>query len=290
MELKKVGLLCSEGIANGLMMMVASHRLMCEGARVITFHNRLHELSPWFGEHDFAFRPNIEDVEAAFAPLDLLIVQYDSSPYTKEVIQILSAKQNPKLSIFYPTYSKYTHPKLTPIDRIFDKNLPMVDNIAIAISSILQLNDHSKNNGLLPPQHLLHRRYRKRVAILPSSQTLHKYQKIADDVSRYGFNPLLLDSQDLSLGASIIYESGYFIGPESDLCHLASNLQIPTLVVSGNKKPLGLWRPGWLRSSYITKPRWVPHALEHFITTRRVLSGFLDLAAKEHTIIKTDRV
>lgn len=157
----------------------------------------------------------------------------------------------------------------------------MVDNISFAISSILQLRDHSKNNGLLPPHRLLHRKYRRRVAILPSPCMRKKYEKIGVELRKYGFDPLLLESEDLAKGASLIYESGYFIGPESDLCHLASNLQIPTLVVSGNKKPLMLLKPGWLRSSFITPPRWIPRARERFILSKSVLSAFKKLVAKD---------
>lgn len=285
MELQRVGILSSEKISDGLMMMVASHRLLTQGAKVITFHDRLHELSEWFGEHTFVFRPDLQDIEEATAPLDLLIVQYDHSPYIREVIRILSQKQSPQLSVFYPIYSKYTHPELTPFDRVFNKHIPMVDNIALAISSILQLKNHSKNNGLIPPRPLLHRKYRRRVAILSSPYLFKKYEKLAHEVESAGFDPLLLDSKDLSLGASIIYESGYFIGPESDLCYLASNLQIPSLIVSGNKMPLSLWKPGWLRSSYITKPRWIPHALERLTITKKVMKGFKAMVAKDGIVL-----
>ena len=280
MELKKVGIISSDRISEGLMMMVASHRLLTQGSTVLTFHDRLHELSDWFGEHTFVFRPDLSEIEKAFAPLDLLIIQFDASPYIREVIRIVSGMEKPKLAIFYPTYSKYTHPKLSPFDRVFDKHLPMVDNIALAISSVLQLKNHSKNNGLFAPKHLLHRKYKKRVAILSSPRIQNKYDKIAFEVAKAGYDPLLLDSDDLSLGASIIYESGYFIGPESDLCHLASNLQIPTLVVSGNKKPLNLLKPGWLRSSYISPPRWIPRALERFMITKQVIHGFKTMVTK----------
>lgn len=282
MELKNVAVICSEKVSDGLMMMVASHRLLIQGSNVITFHNRLDELSLWFQFHSFACKPAFENLEKELSSFDFIILQYDASPYAKEIIRLFSHKARPILSIFYPIYSKYTHPPLTPWDRVFNKHLPMVENIALAISSLLQLRDHSKNNGLLPPPHLLHRKYNKRVAILPSKTVPKKYDAIAREVAKLGFDPLFVEPSDLCLGASLIFESGYFIGPESDLCHLASNLQIPSLVVSGNKKPLCLWRPGWLRSCFLTPPPFIPKIIEQFIFTPRVTSAFKNLVSKDN--------
>ncbi|MBS0585588.1 MAG: hypothetical protein JSR76_04730 [Verrucomicrobia bacterium] len=281
MPLSKVAVIASEKVADGLMMMVASHRLTSLGIAVDTFHDRLQELQDWFGDHRFVFRPKKEAMEEVFSGYDLIILQYDTTPYIQEALEELRRIQKMPIAIFYPCYSKYTHPPLTSLDRVFNKSLSMVDNISLAIASLLEFSDHSKNNGLLPPSHLLHRRYRKRVAIRPSPTIYKKYEKIAQNVEKAGYNPFLIETEDLSFGASIIFESGYFIGPDSDLCHLASNLQIPTLIVSGNKKPLILRKPGWLRSSFITPPRWLPRAFEHFIFTPRVISAFNAMVAKD---------
>ncbi len=279
----RVGVVCSDRICDGLMMMVASHRLLNVGAEVTTFHSRMHELKAWFGDHIFQFRPPIEEIENSLASLDLVIVQYDPSHYIKEVIRKLgAAHQKGLLSIFYPIYSKYTHPPLNHFDRVFNKHIPMVDNIALAIASLLKTYEHSKNNGLLPPKHLLHRKYKRRVCILPSQWARKKFERIATDVEKCGFDPLMIESENLAHGASLIFESGYFIAPECDLCHLASNLQVPTLVVSGNKKPLNLWRPGWYRSAFIARPKLIPKALEKFIMPGRVIKAFKNLVSKDY--------
>ena len=62
-HLNRVAIICSDKLSDGLMMMVASHRLMNEGSEVITFHSRLQELQSWFGDHHFQFRPQIEEIE-----------------------------------------------------------------------------------------------------------------------------------------------------------------------------------------------------------------------------------
>jgi hypothetical protein len=283
MQIKKVGIICSDTISDGLMMMCATHRLSSEGAFVITFNDKLHELTSWFPGYDFAKKLELEKLESSLEFFDLIILQYDGSLYAKNVIKMLTGKEKPALSVFYPTHTKYTHPPLTLYDRVFDSRLPTVDNVSLAISSLLQVRDHSKNNGLAAPSHLLHRRYKNRVAILASSRIRKKYEKIADEVRKLGFDPIFVTEENISQGASLIYESGYFIGPESDLCHLASNLHIPTLVVSG-KEPLSLSKPGWLKSSFIIFPRWLPQMVsERFVFVSKVISGFKKMAIKPNS-------
>jgi heptosyltransferase-3 len=281
MQISKVAIISSETISDGLMMMCATHRLSSEGAFVITFNDKLHELTNWFPGYDFSRRLSLDDISLYLDSFDLVILQYDGSNYAKNVYKILSGKCRPILSVFYPTHSKYTHPPLTLYDRVFDSRLPTVDNVSLAISSLLQVRDHSKNNGLAAPSNLLHRRYKNRVAILASTRIRKKYEKIAEEVRKLGFDPIFVTEDNISLGASIIYESGYFIGPQSDLCHLASNLHIPTLVVSG-KEPISLRKPGWLKSSFIIFPKWLPQMVsERFVFVSKVVSGFKKMALKK---------
>lgn len=279
MEIRRVAVICSTQVRDGLIMMVASHRLLHTGVEVVTFHNDLPKIANWFSDHKFSKLPTLEALDDALGVFDLIILQYDNTTLTKEIIHLYREKKSfgPIISIFYPHYSKYYHPPLTPYDKVLNKQMPMVDNVALAIASLLDLKEHSKNNGLTPPSHLVHRKYKNRVAILPSSAFSKKYQKIQHSVKESGFEVVTLDAHNLHQGAEILYESGYFIGPESDLCHLASNFQIPALVVSGDKKPISLWRPGWLRSAFITPPKWIPRAREHFIFLPRILSEFKKL-------------
>ena len=187
-----------------------------------------------------------------FSQYDLIILQHDNSATSKEMIAHFRNSKTTLLSVFYPQYRKMNHPPLTPLDRVFNKSLPMVENISLAIASLLCVSQHSKNNGLLPMKHLVHRKHKKRVAIFPSSNIQKKYEKIKKHLNLMGFDPFFLNSDCCEKNAELLYESGFFIGPDSDFCHLASNLQIPTLVVTKEKKPASMHTPGWLRSCFIS--------------------------------------
>lgn len=275
---KKVAIIPGPSLHHGLMMMVASHRLLYEGAQVTTYHKSLGRLHHWFPSHNIQAPPENESVFEEFSNYDLIILQYDNTPFCKELIAHFKATNKPLLSVFYPEYRKLTHPPLTPLDRVFNKSLPMVENISLAIASLLCVRQHSKNNGLLPPKELVHRKHKKRVAIFPSQNIQKKYDKIKETLTKLGFEPFFLDDECTEKDARLLYESGFFIGPDSDFCHLASNLQIPTLVVTKEKRPASIHTPGWLRSSFITPPKWIPRAKERLISVDKVMKGFYNLA------------
>jgi hypothetical protein len=277
-EKKKVAIIPDRSLHHGLMMMVASHRLLYEGAEVTTYHTGLGRLSNWFPSHTISQVVDGTNPYDEFSSYDLIILQYNNSTLCKELIAHFRKSEKTLLSVFYPSYRKMTDPPLTPLDRVFNKSLPMVENISLAIASLLCVRQHSKNNGLVPLKDLIHRKYKKRVAIFPSPNILKKYEKIKANLENLGFEPFYLDSECTALGAELLYESGFFIGPDSDFCHLASNLQIPALIVTKEKRPSSIHTPGWLRSSFITPPKWIPRAKERLISVDKVIKGFSNLA------------
>jgi hypothetical protein len=274
---KKVAIVPSPSLQHGLMMMVASHRLLYEGAEVSTYHKSLCRLKVWFPSHTIIALDEDDCLFEEFAKYDLIILQYDNSPLCKELIAHFRTSKQTLLSVFYPEYRKMTHPTLTPLDRVFNKSLPMVENISLAIASLLCVKQHSKNNGLLPLKHLIHRKHKKKVAIVPSKNIQKKYEKIKKALELLGFEPFYLETECSAEGAILLYESGFFIGTDSDFCHLASNLQIPTLIVTKQKRPASIHTPGWLRSSFITPPKWIPRAKERLISVDKVIKGFSNL-------------
>lgn len=285
MTLDRVAVIPSVGIGDALIMMVASHRFYTLGYKVDTYTHALNSLKDWFEGHHFIRRPPLEDLENIFAPYDLIILQNDNSAFAKKLISLHEKRKIKTLSVFYPSYEKNKHSPLRALDRVFNDQKPMVDNIASAISSVLGLNNISKNNGLFPPHDLIHRKYKHRVLIHPTSsveeRTWHfdKFLSVAHKLLENGYKPVfcvspkereklkdfLDDSFDtpefesLSDLASFAYESGALIGNESGTAHLCSNLHLPTVVVSGCKKRIRLWRPGWYKGSVITPSTLIPN-------------------------------
>lgn len=305
----KAAVICSQGIGDGLLMMVASHRLFSRGYTVTTYQDALHQLSKWFPDHQFKKRSSLDQIEKQLRPYDLIILQNDNSDLSKSLIKLYKQGKLHNLSIFYSSYEEGKHAPLTSWDRVFDRSRPMVDNIAEAIASVLQCNQISKNNGLVAPAGLEKGQYSKRILIHPTSTTphrtwdpykfidvaqllVHKGYEVAFCVSpqeRSEWVPLVEGSFQLPIFptlnelAAYVYESSFLIGNESGTGHLASNLHIPTLIIASCRKQMALWRPGWFAGKVITPYRFIPNfkgsrlrekQWKAFISPKRVVRTF----------------
>lgn len=305
----KAAVICSQGIGDGLLMMVASHRLFSRGYRVTTYQNMLHELSDWFPNHAFKKRSALTDLEKELTPYDLIILQNDNSPLSFQIIDLYKQGKLHNLSIFYSSYEKEKHASLTSWDRVFNRSRPMVDNIAEAIASVLQCTQVSKNNGLVVPDDLTRSRFETRILIHPTSTDPKrnwdplKFFAVAENLKNTGYEPvfcvspqersdwaplveerfLLPEFPTLSNLAAYVYESKFLIGNESGTGHLASNLHIPTLIVAGSWKQMALWRPSWFAGKVITPSRLIPNfkgsrlrekRWQSFISSHRVIKAF----------------
>jgi ADP-heptose:LPS heptosyltransferase len=63
----------------------------------------------------------------------------------------------------------------------------------------------------------------------------------------------------LNLLAHFIYESGYLIGNDSGLGHLASALGIPTLTLCRRKAWANMWAPSFSKGVVVTPQSWIPN-------------------------------
>jgi heptosyltransferase III len=293
------------GIGDALLMMIASHRLKMEGYRVTTFHDALPELSSWFPGHDLQPLPSDEKLIETLKPFDLILAENDNSLKMKRLLDTC----RPRLSIFYPTYSATKHAPLSTQDHVFDPDLPMADNIAEGIATLLKLPDPSKANGISPPHPLIHRFRKEQIIFHPTSRVPAKNWKaegfldVACQLKTKGFQPLfcvgpaqraewknieeegfaLANLPTLSDLATVVYESGFVIGNDSSIGHLGSNLGIPTLIIAGDEKRMRLWRPGWHKGHLVLPPSYLPNwkvlrlreqKWQHFITPGKVLRSF----------------
>ncbi|MGC1878667.1 MAG: glycosyltransferase family 9 protein [Rhabdochlamydiaceae bacterium] len=289
------------GIGDALLMMIASHHLKMEGYRVTTFHHALPELASWFPTHDLQTVPSLELLKI----FDLILVENDNSPKMKVLLDTYRSR----LSIFYPTYSPTKHAPLSTQDYLFDEDLPMADNIAKSVATLLKLPLSSKENGLLPPSGLIHRLRKEQIVFHPTSRVPAKNWKakgfldVARKLKLKGFQPLfcvgpaergdwayveeegfaLANLPTLSALAAVVYESGIVIGNDSLIGHLGSNLAIPTLIIANDEKRMRLWRPGWQKGDLVLPPPYLPNwkflrlreqKWQRFITPRKVLRSF----------------
>jgi hypothetical protein len=86
--------------------------------------------------------------------------------------------------------------------------------------------------------------------------------------------------------AEWLYESGWFIGNDSGVGHLASSLGVPTLTIFRRRRIAERWRPGFSVASIVLPPWWRPTARlkerwwRESISVRRVLGAFETLRSR----------
>lgn len=311
----KVAVLPSIGIGDALLMTIVSHQLSLAGCDVTTFHAKLPELSSWFPNKHFSRMPSEDVMIQVLSSFDRIIIENDNSGLIPLLRSAFTTKDKTKLCVFFVSYSLAKHGPLSPFDQVFLPHLSMVANIERAISQLIPL-PISTNNGITAPSHLAYKRHPYRVVIHPTSRHLKKnwspkrFMTLAGHLKRKGFIPifsvspqerkewLMLQEQgfdvpelpSLSALAELIYESGYAIGNDSVVGHLASNLNIPTVIIANDPKRMRLWKPGWHPGKLVFPPPWIPNfkgmrlreeKWQHFISVSSVLKAFDALVTQE---------
>ena len=300
---KRAAVVCASGIGDGLIFHILSYHLQSKlGMEVTTFSDPLPSFGSWLPSgFSFAPQPYTPEQFEALCHYDAVFLQYDNSP---KAAAIRALRPRCNLHILYGTYLPEKHGPLHPNDFAFQEGLTVADNLCTAVQA-------SKETGFTPPPGLLHRRYPKRVAIHPMNQdptqrwSKKRFLLLFQQLQKEGFEPFFLTSPSeapewqaiqsptLESAASLIYESGFFIGNNSGPSHLASLLQIPSLIISKGAKQWQKWAPSWLPATPVS-PRFVPNfkgmrwredKWQYFISTSRVLNTFRNITKRDNIYI-----
>jgi heptosyltransferase-3 len=299
-------LLCASGIGDGLLMMIVAHHLKKSRMNPTVFHSSHSFLSPLFEEHHFEDHIPLEILEKKLEEFDHVFVENDNSERAWHLFRLRDLGKLKHVRFIFPTKSK----NFKEGDFLFNPNVPVASNLAECCAAMLG-SPYSKENDLSFPEGT-YKKHAKRVVIHPTSNDIKRnwgksqFLSLANLLSKEGYAPVFCVSPNEreeweSLGieipkfpslkdvASYIYESGFLIGNDSGLGHLASNLGIETLTISGNSKRVKIWRPDWSNGKVLTPPlpllnfkginlRIRENYWQKFISVNKVFKTFLELA------------
>jgi heptosyltransferase-3 len=296
------------GMGDGLIALVLSNNLHLNGRAVTTFHPFLDSLQAWFPHLPIRRFPRIEELEADLKQFDRFFIIYEKSPWMQSV---LAHSQK-----HFPNQTTILNPIATPRrDYLhwekgrFDGNRAFVENLYTFCKDILKFAVVTKSNGICNLEGVCPQLYKKRVVIHPCSSRegknwpRKKFLKLACRLKELGYIPSLLLTKeerrgwdlnevdaplflDMSALTSFISESGYMIGNDSGIGHLASCLGLPTLTICRSLQTSKFWRPAWARAEVITPSAWVPNLKglrwrdkhwKRWITVNSVLNRFNQL-------------
>jgi len=190
----------------------------------------------------------------------------------------------------------------------FGNKSPLAERITVFCAKAMGLHNVINDCNLQPPQHLQPRKHPNRIIIHPESGSIirnwpaNKYIKLARLLKNQGWLPVFCLSPDerakwqtkiankfllpnfinIAELAEFIYESGYMIGNDSGIGHLASSLRIPTLTII-NKHNHFHWRPNWTIGHTVTPVFKLPLLHRQYwsslTSVRRVLKAFKNLVS-----------
>ncbi|MCP5491540.1 MAG: hypothetical protein H7A40_00670 [Chlamydiales bacterium] len=256
---KQAGVICASGLGDGLLMMIAAERLTEAGYHTRIFTDEYQSLSSLFPSYEFAPYPD----KKTLTSFDYIIIQNDNSRRARELIK----ERSDKWHAIFPKWNKRLKQWIPGVDHLCDNTCPMAQHIANACSKWLDL-PASKSVTLSWLEKEQHRKIRNRVVIHPTSRNPMKqwskeqFISLARNLASKGFVPVFVvsdnersDWEDVAFDlpkfdklvdvAKFIHESGYFIGNDSGLGHLASLVGVPTLTIADSPKRIKLWRPNW---------------------------------------------
>lgn len=288
----RIALVSANGIGDGLLTMVIANNLQKNGYSVVTFSSPMVQLQSWFPGQVIAPFPALEQAESTFKEFDKVFSTDGAFLYRNKI------DLGKKYHVFF--------------EHSFDRKQTVLQNFINICKDFFALPSITASNNLTVIQaKLQHRLYRSRVLIHPMSTcdkknwSAEKFLKLAQKLHRRGFTPVFIVSpaeysmwenvvqgeftlpvfNTLSDLAQFVYESGYMIGNDSGIGHLACNLSIPTLSLFARKSVANLWRPGWGDNARVVTPCQLPGArlqTKHWkklLTVSRVIRHFNQLIA-----------
>jgi heptosyltransferase III len=285
-------LVLSPAIGDSLLMMTIARNLQQNGIAVTIFGRQIQSLGAWFPEIETLDDLAAEDLTAKLAGFDRVIQMHRNKPFVG-------------LEQYHPRVSFLDH-----ICRVRSSE-SMADRLAKFCVDEFGLAGADKSNGMTPPPGLQHRKYPLRVAIHPTASTADKcwlparFIRLAIRLRELGFSPefvvapqeradwlyierfglKLPDLGSLDNVATWVYESGWFIGNDSGIGHLASSLHIPTLSLFMRRGIARTWRPDWGTGQVLIGSTYLPTGFlkerywKYMLSVRQVSRAFEQLRA-----------
>ncbi|MBB3002751.1 MAG: glycosyltransferase family 9 protein [Paraburkholderia tropica] len=248
----RVAVVLSPALGDSLLTMIVVRNLQASGVSATVFGTHASELAAWFPDVDIRPALTRETAPDALASFDRVIQMHPDRPLDAQALR---------------------HPDVVLLDSTCRARSPksMAERLMQFSRDELGLATAGKSNGMVAPAHLQHRKYANRVAIHPTASTRDKcwlpsrFVRLAMRLRKLGFSPQFIVAPEereawayveaygielpklgsVDTVAAFLYESGWFIGNDSGIGHLASNLQVPTLSLFMRRGLARTWQPGW---------------------------------------------
>lgn len=311
----KIAFVCSRRLGDALIAMVTINNLVRRGYAVEVFGDYIYALRDWFPW--VKVFPHVPYAETKIADnaygksrdtsYDTALLRKIFSPYS--VVLHMYDDDSNRLAAYLSWHPCSVALSNSPL---YKSRFSMVDIQTAICRTELGLFDISRENNIRPLSHLVAHRHLRRVIFHPTSFLTrknwpkHKFILLAQKLMRLDYEVSFIVAQEersewrdvinsdialpelasLSAVATFIYESGFFIGNDSGIGHLASNLGVPTVSIILRPGVARQWRPTWADGEVVLSPAWLnPRPVKeklwkHFVTVGMVLKKFIALQSR----------
>lgn len=291
------------GLGDGLIAQVLSNNLHLNGYKTVLFHPFLQKLQGWFPELAIEPFPGKEQLISCLSSFDRFFIMYEKSVWMQEILAYCQKHYPEKTSVLNPIATARRDYPYWEVGK-FDGNRPFVDNLYQFCQNELGFKVVTKSNGIRPPEGVQMRRYSQRIVVHPESSRegknwpKDKYVALAAHLESAGYEVLFALTEKERVGwedvtapecrtfdalAKMVCESGFMIGNDSGIGHLASCLGVPTLTICRSAQAAKFWRPSWSPAEVITPSPFIPNLKglrlrdqhwKKWISVKKVLNRF----------------
>lgn len=299
----KAAVFSCKGLGDGLLALVLAHNLSQNGFATTLFHGLLPGMHSWFPALSLSAFPESGAIPEVLSHYDRYFIIYENSPWMQAILTHCQSYFPEKTTILNPIATPNRDYPYWEQGR-FDGTKSFAENLYLFCKEQLKLPHNSRQNGIAPPAAIISRRYPSRVIIHPTSSragknwSAKKYQQLAQELKKLQFDPMFVLGESEKQGwegentcsfasleelAAFVAESGYMIGNDSGIGHLASCLGLPTLTICRSKMAADFWRPSWSPGDIVVPPNWIPNLKglrlrdqhwQKFVSLRTVLTKF----------------
>jgi ADP-heptose:LPS heptosyltransferase len=302
---QRAGFFCHNGLGDGINCLVLSNNLHLNGWKVDTYQNVVGSMQNWFPHLPVYSYPNLEELPRILTSYDwFFVIHNDTDPFVQQLIQEGKRRFPDRMKVIYLYPSKNIVNEPYYADCLTDPKVSIAENMRLFAERIIHLPKITKSNGFIPPAGLVAKKHPKRIAIHPTSARItrnwpkEKFLELAKYLEGRGYQPVFIPGtkegweglgveialfSNLDLLARYLYESGFLIGNDSGLGHLASALGLPTLTFCRRKTWANMWAPSFHTNVVVTPSSWIPNIRglrlrdrywKSFISVRKAQKGF----------------
>lgn len=284
----KIAVVPEPGLGDGIISCIVAYNLSLVGHNVTLYHPILDKMAPLFPEIEILPRPenptflNSHQRTIIFVDKERVPRGKIENPFDLWMQQLLKKAFNTnreRLTILNPIA---TPNKNYPFweEGEFDGTRPFVNNLMTYLREKEAILSPQCKSGITLPPKVKKRKHIERVILHPTSSragknwTKSKYLKLAKRFRKLGLSPFFILTPEEAkqwpeVSAPVftnlieltyfIAESGYMVGNDSGIGHLASCLGVPTLTICRSKMRANFWRPAFSPGIVLTPSKWIPN-------------------------------